>query len=554
VRESVKRLVSSILPDLSRKIDHDIPSDFVYEIETPKNKTFGDFSVNLALKLAKATGKNPRQIATAAKEIIDSKAGTFPFLKKSQVDGPGFINFFLTEESRADVLTSIKKQDEHFGESDYGKGQKVIVEFVSANPTGPLTIAHGRQAAVGDTLANILKTAGFQVQKEFYLNDAGRQVDLLGKSVLVRLKERIPFPVTFPVKFPEDGYHGEYVKEIAKQVSIVSPDLDLDDPESLKKITIFAANRLLEGIKLDLEGLGVRFDQYYSENSLYQNKFVEKVIKELSTRNNIYESEGALWFKSTDFGDDKDRVLKRSNGEYTYFTPDIAYHQTKFERGFDLLINLWGPDHHGYIPRVKAACAALGYSPDKLEVLIVQLVTLYRRGEQVRMSKRAGEYVTLKELMEEVGADATRFFFLMRRVESPLDFDLELAKEKSQDNPVYYLQYAHARICSMVEYAKRKLNPDADITCLIAKEEVALLQALGEYPELIKQAARLREPYRVVEYLRELAAAFHSFYGACRVVSDDEKVTDARLLLTDCVRIVLRNGLRILGVSQPESM
>ncbi len=543
MRESVKQLVSSILPDLSKKIDHAIPSDFIYEIEIPKNKAFGDFSVNLALKLARLTGKNPRQIATVAKEIIDAKAGTFPFLKKAQVDGPGFINFFLTEESRADVLTLIKNQNEKFGESDYGKGQKVIVEFVSANPTGPLTIAHGRQAAVGDTLANILKAAGFQVHKEFYLNDAGRQVDLLAKSVWARYENS---------EIPEDGYHGHYVNDLATGVAAIIKK-QKDSQAAMCQVKDFAIEKMIEQIKDDLKNLGVEFDEYFKESSLYQ-KSIDSVLAKLKQSGHLFESEGALWFRSTDFSDDKDRVLKRSNGEYTYFTPDIAYHQTKFERKFDLLINLWGPDHHGYIPRVKAACAALGYSPDRLEVLVVQLVTLYRRGEQVRMSKRAGEYVTLKELVEEVGADATRFFFLMRRVESPLDFDLELAKEKSQDNPVYYLQYAHARICSMLEYSKRKLNADADITCLTAKEEIALLQALGEYPELIKQAARLREPYRLVEYLRELAAAFHSFYGACRVVSEDEKITDVRLLLTDCVRIVLRNGLWILGITQPESM
>lgn len=538
MRESIKSLVESILPALSKKIDYAIPSDFAYDIEVPKNKTFGDFSINLALKLAKATGKNPRQVASAAKEILDAQSSRFSFLKKSQVDGPGFINFFLTEESRGDILVSIQKLNEQFGESNFGAGKKVNIEYVSANPTGPLTIAHGRQAAVGDTLANILKTAGFKVHKEFYLNDAGRQVDLLGQSVIARLAQK---------DVPEDGYHGHYVIDLAKEVTQAVKG---QDPAKIKD---FAVNRMLGQIKEDLGRLGVQFDEYFKESSLYQ-KAIDAALDKLKKSGRLFEAEGALWFKSTDFGDDKDRVLKRSNGEYTYFTPDIAYHANKFERGFDELINLWGPDHHGYIPRIKAACEALGYSKDQLTVLIVQLVTLYRRGEQVRMSKRAGEYVTLRELMDEVGADATRFFFLMRRVESPLDFDLELAKEKSQDNPVYYLQYAHARICSMIALAKQNINLKADVSLLNAKEETAVLQLLGEYPENIKQAARLKEPYRLVEYLRDLAAAFHSFYGACRVISDDQKTTEARLLLTDCVRITMRNGLRILGISQPESM
>ncbi len=538
MRESVKSLVDSILPALAQKIDYAIPPGFAYDIEVPKNKAFGDFSVNSAMKLAKLAGKNPRQIATATKEIIDAQASSFPFLKKVQVDGPGFINFFLTEVSRADILTQIQKLNEHFGESDFGKGEKVIIEFVSANPTGPLTIAHGRQAAVGDTLANIMKAAGFKVHKEFYLNDAGRQVDLLGQSVIARLAQK---------DVPEDGYHGHYVIDLAKEAAAAVKN---QEPAKIKD---FAVERMLTQIKNDLKALGVQFDEYFRESSLYQ-KSIDAALAKLKKANHLFDAEGATWFRSTDFGDDKDRVLKRSNGEYTYFTPDIAYHETKFVRGFHSLINLWGPDHHGYIPRVKAACQALGHDPEKLIVLIVQLVTLYRRGEQVRMSKRAGEYVTLRELMDEVGADATRFFFLMRRVESPLDFDLELAKEKSQDNPVYYLQYAHARICSLIALSKQKPDPQADASILTTKEETAVLQLLGECPEAIKQAARLREPYRLVEYLRELAAAFHSFYGACRVISEDQRMTEARLLLTDCVRIAMRNGLRILGISQPESM
>lgn len=547
MRENIKRLVQSTLPELSKRLACDIPKDFSYEVEIPKNKTFGDFSINLALKLSKITGQKPREIAAAETAIIESirrqHPKDAPWIQSIRVEGPGFINFFLNETSRGGILQTIQRDNEKFGRSDFGQGQKVIVEFVSANPTGPLTIAHGRQAAVGDTLANILSAAGYRAHKEFYLNDAGRQVELLAKSVWARLKQ---------TEVPEDGYHGHYIMDLAKEAASIIKR-HKQESDAADDVKNFAVQKMLQQIQEDLKKIKVEFNEYFKESSLYQ-KSIDGALSKLKAADHVFEAEGALWFRSTAFGDDKDRVLKRGTGEYTYFAPDIAYHESKFTRGFDLLINLWGPDHHGYIARVKAACAALGHSPDQLKVLIVQLVTLYRRGEQVRMSKRAGEYVTLRELIDEVGADATRFFFLMRRVESPLDFDLELAKEKSQDNPVYYLQYAHARICSMVEFSKRTPNVNADVSCLSEKEEVALLQWLAEYPEVIKQAARSLEPYRVVDYLRELAASFHSFYGACRVVSDDEMLTSARLLLTDCVRIVLRNGLQLLGISQPTSM
>ena len=547
MREKVKKSIDTLLPELSKKLACEIPADLEYAIEIPKNKDHGDFAINLALKLATSAKRKPRDIALIIREILLNNSSLKKMIRDVKVEGPGFVNLFLTEKSRADVLVSIQKENGAFGRSSHGQGKKINIEFVSANPTGPLTIAHARQAVVGDTLARILKAVGFHVHREFYLNDAGKQVELFGQSVLARLKDGENAVI------PEEGYRGMYVMDTAGKLKKVHPNLKPID-SSLPEITRMSTEEMLNQIKNDLKSIDVIFDEYYSEKSLYQNKLVEKVLEKLRKKGVIFESEGALWFRSTDFGDDKDRVLKKQTGEYTYFMPDIAYHEEKFGRGFNQLINLWGPDHHGYILRVKAAVQALGYLPEQLRILVVQLVTLYRRGEQVRMSKRAGEYVTLRDLVGEVGADATRFFFVMRRVESHLDFDLELAKEKSQDNPVYYLQYAHARICSILASANQKIDANANPELLTAVEEMNLLKRLGEYPDILKQAADSLEPYRLVDYLRELAALFHKFYAVCRVIGDDIQLTKARLLLTDCVRIVLRNGFQILGISQPEKM
>ncbi|MBI4395051.1 MAG: arginine--tRNA ligase, partial [Candidatus Omnitrophica bacterium] len=421
-----------------------------------------------------------------------------------------------------------------------------------ANPTGPLTIAHGRQAAIGDTLARILKALGYEVHEEFYLNDSGRQIRLLGESLWVRYQELFDRKVNIP----EEGYQGTYLIEIAKSLKKEKGDslLKLEESKALETTTAYAIQSILEEIKKDLADMRVFFDEYFSESSLYREELVEKALAVLKKKGFLYESEGALWFRSTQFGDDKDRVLKKKTVEYTYLAPDIAYHRSKFERGYQTLINLWGPDHHGYIPRLKAACEALGYSAKQIHILIVQLATLYRNGVPVRMSTRAGEFITLRELLDEVGVDATRFFFLMRKVESHLDFDLELAKQKSDENPVYYLQYAHARISSILAYAKAPIDHNADLSLLQEEEAIDLVKKMAQYPEILKQAAEHFEPYRVVDYLRELAALFHKFYTYHRVVSENMPLTKARLLLTDCVRIVLRNGLEILGVSAPKKM
>jgi len=468
------------------------------------------------------------------------------------VERPGFINFRLADESIAEVLPRIKKEDAQFGLSKFGAGTKVMIEFVSANPTGPLTIAHGRQAAIGDTLARILTAVGYSVHKEFYLNDLGRQIRLLGESLWVRYQEL--FGKSEPL--PEDGYQGAYLIELAKSLKTQKGEqlLEAGKEKSIQEVTQYAVQSILGNIKKDLKDLDVVFDDFFQEHTLSEKKLIDAILQTLKEKNLTYESDGALWFKSTQYGDDKDRVLRKQTGEYTYLTPDIAYHQSKFKRGFKKLVNLWGPDHHGYIPRMKAACQALGYQADQLRVLIVQLTTLYRRGEPLKMSTRAGEFVTLRELMDEVGIDATRFFFLMRKVDSHLDFDLELAKEKSDDNPVFYVQYAHARISSILAFAERSLDASVNLSLIKEQEALVLIKKMSEFPEVLTQAAENLEPYRLVDYLRELAALFHKFYAQHRIVSDDKALTQTRLLLTDCTRIVLRNGLNLLGVSAPSKM
>ena len=558
MKDQLKKLVDQSLPEIVVELNHPglKPETLQYEIELPKVKAHGDLSINLAFQIGRTLKRNPFEVALSCHKVLEAKMKTASqwgtWIKEITVEKPGFINFRFTSRSFLDQLLEISKQNEHFGEPTVGKGLKAIIEFVSANPTGPLTIAHGRQAAIGDTLARILKTLGYGVHKEFYLNDAGRQIRLLGESLWVRYQE------LFGIKaeLPEEGYRGAYLIDLAKALKTEKGEqlLSQGKEKSIEFVTAFAAKSILSGIEAELKRVGVVFDQYFSEQSLYEKKLVDRALQKLDEKKMTYEADGALWFRSTQFGDDKDRVLRKQSGEFTYLAPDIAYHETKFERGFKLLVNLWGPDHHGYIPRLKAACKALGHPADSLRILIVQLTTLYRAGEPVRMSTRAGEFVTLQELVDEVGVDATRFFFLMRKVESHLDFDLELAKQKTDENPVFYLQYAHARISSIIAYAQRKIDSECSLDLIREPEEIDLIKKMIEYPEILEQAAEFLEPYRVVDYLRELATLFHKFYTLHRVVTDDEALTKARLFLTDCVRIVLRNGMTILGVSAPSKM
>ncbi len=558
MKNKLKELVNHALPSIltELKLSDLKPESVGYEVELPKVKTHGDLSINLAFQLGRVLKKNPLEVATGCQKILQKivkeNRSWQKWVKEITVEKPGFINFKLTDNSITIQLLEIAQQDQNYGRSNVCAGVKALIEFVSANPTGPLTIAHGRQAAIGDTLARILEAVGYQVHKEFYLNDAGRQIRLLGQSLWVRYQELCGRKASLP----EEGYQGDYLVDIAKLLKKEKGEslLKLEETKVLEITTAYAVESILAGIKKDLADARIVFDEYFSESVLYKKKLVEQALETLRKKNFLYEAEGALWFRSTQFGDDKDRVLRKTTGEYTYLSPDIAYHQWKFERGFQKLINLWGPDHHGYVPRLKAACEALGYSSKQLHILIVQLATLYRNGVPVRMSTRAGEFITLRELMDEVGVDATRFFFLMRKVESHLDFDLELAKQKSDDNPVYYLQYAHARISSILNYADRSVEHDSDLSLIREDEAFDLIKKMSEYPEILRQAAEHLEPYRVVDYLRELAALFHKFYALHRIVSDDEPLTKARLFFTDCVRLVLRNGLNVLGVSSPNKM
>lgn len=534
----------------------ELPANFIFDLVTSKDPAHGDFACNAAFKLAKIASRKPSVIADDLIAILQSpafKSESAEIINKAEVAGGGFINFYLKKASLGKILIEAHQKGARYGFSDFGKAEKVILEFVSANPTGPLTIAHGRQAAVGDSLVRILRATGHHVTAEYYLNDAGRQMNLLGASLLARCKQQLGQPLVLP----EDGYQGEYLTAIAdRYIKLRGKEFLSSEPESTLTDACrkFAGADIMEGIQKDLADIRVSFDEYFNETDLYTKGSVDKALGNLKKNGYLFEQDGALWFRSTDFGDDKDRVVRKSTGEFTYLAPDIAYHEYKFERGYSWLINFLGPDHHGYVPRLKAACKALGHDPDQLEVRIVQLTTLYRKGQPVRMSTRAGEFVTLRELVEEVGPDATRFFFVMRKIESHLDFDLDLAKEKTQDNPVYYLQYAHARIASLLKFANRPVKTSVNLELLSSQEEADLILKVGDYPQILIRASQALEPYALADYLRETATCFHKFYSLHRIVTDDEALTEARLLLADATRIVLRNGLELLGISQPESM
>ncbi len=554
MEKKIENFIEKAVQEYSKRTKFDLPKPFEFDLNVTKDPTRGDFATNVAFRLAKAARQKPALIADALvllMEEIHSKQAE-KLCEKMEVAGGGFINFFLAKASFASLLLDVHQKDRKYGKSDFGKEKKVLLEFVSANPTGPLTIAHGRQAAIGDSLARILKTTGHEVTCEYYLNDGGRQMDHLGQSLWVRYREMFGMDA----EIPEDGYKGDYVRIIAEQLAKKKQDgLLREKPEKAVEICReFAKDEIMKGIREDLKTMGVTFDHYFTEGSLYKSGAVEKALGYLEKQGHLYEQDGALWFRSTTFGDDKDRVVKKSSGDFTYLAPDIAYHRNKFERGFNWLINLWGPDHHGYIQRLKSACQALGHPAEEVAIRIVQLTTLYRKGEPVRMSTREGEFVTLQELESEVGVDATRFFFTMRRFESPLDFDLELAKQKSQENPVYYLQYAHARIASLIQFADQPVTTKVNLDLLAAKEETDLIKVISEYPKNLIAASQSLEPYRLADYLRDLAATFHKFYQKHRVVTDDKELTKARLLLVEATRITLRNGLVLLGISQPESM
>jgi arginyl-tRNA synthetase len=586
----MKSTVEQLLKEafISLKTSGVIPSDIVEEIkvERCKEASHGDYATNIALILAKPCRKSPRDVA----ELLVQAITKHPDVKSIGIAGPGFINFRFEEKALATVITTILQDRDQFGRSNIGQGVRVLLEFVSANPTGPLHVGHGRSAAFGATLANVLKAAGFQVSREYYVNDAGRQMNILAASVWLRYLEIAQEPVVFPT----NGYRGAYVLDIAQKIfarfgkiyvhpwSSIKAQLPLDEPEggnkelyidaviktaeamlSLDGFKIFhqcALNSVLDDIKDDLAEFGVTYDDWFSEQSLSDEGAIDKSIQALKEVGFTYEQEGALWFKATSFGDEKDRVLVRANGQTTYFASDVAYHWNKYDRGFERVMDVFGADHHGYISRITAAVKALGHDDTALCILLVQFAILYRGALRVQMSTRSGEFVTLRELREEVGNDAARFFYVMRKPEQHMDFDLDLAKSQSSDNPVYYIQYAHARICSVLrQVEERGLSFDEEqglkhISRLDLPQETILISLLGKYPEVIEAAAENAEPHQLAYFLRELAHGLHSYYNAVPLLCPEDDLRQARLCLIKAVRQVLRNGVELMGVSAPESM
>ncbi|RKN85727.1 arginine--tRNA ligase [Paenibacillus ginsengarvi] len=523
-------------------------------LEVPKDKAHGDLATNIAMQLSRVAKQNPRQIAERLIAALDTKKA---YIAQIEVAGPGFINFFMDKSYLHDAVREVLQAEERYGRIEVGRGRKVQVEFVSANPTGSLHLGHARGAAIGDALCNVLDFAGYDVTREYYINDAGNQVDNLAKSIEVRYLQSLGQQADMP----EDGYYGEDIKQFASELSEREGDklAALTEEERQAYFKAYGLEKELAKIKRDLARFGVSFDVWYSETSLYETGKIAPALDQLKANGHVYEQEGATWLRTTPYGDDKDRVLIKNDGSYTYLTPDIAYHRTKYERGYDEMINIWGADHHGYIPRVKAAMAALGYDPQKLTVLIAQMVSLFQNGEKVKMSKRTGKAVTLEDLMDEVGVDAIRYFFTMRSNDSHLDFDMDLAISKSNENPVFYVQYAHARICSIFRQAEEqgvsiRAYDEVDLSPLRAEAEFDLMRKMGELPAEIADAAAAYAPHRLIRYVYELASMFHSYYRAERVITEDAELTQARLALLGAIRVVIRNVLKLVGVSSPQSM
>ena len=544
-------------------------------LDTPREKNHGDLATTLAMILAKPESKPPRKIAEIIISNVEDPDG---ILEKAEIAGPGFINFFFKRDRWKKTLFDIDAEGARYGLTDIGRGRRVLVEFVSANPTGPLHVGHGRGAAVGDALANLLAAVGYVVQREFYINDAGKQVRLLARSVHARYLQ----DHGVDADFPEDGYHGDYIYEISRSAGIkeilgnrgagvgsvpegdaarasTSISLEFSDSAVEERVVTGSVGQMLADIKKDLEAFGVRFDNWFSERSLLADGSVQRSIEELRERGYAYEKDGALWLRSTAFGDDKDRVIIKKDGEYTYLATDIAYHRNKLARGFTHLVNIWGADHHGYIPRVQAMIQAFGHPKDSLHVLLVQLVAILRHGQPVPMSKRAGTFVTLRDVVQEVGSDAARYIFLTRRSDSHLDFDLYVAKEQSREHPVYYVQYAHARLSSLFREAQSRgiaVTPReaVDVSLLNLEEEQDIIKALAKYPEVIEEAALAYEPHRLTFYLQDLAGLLHNYYFKYRVITEDAARTGAKLFLMKQVKTVIQSALRILGVTAPERM
>ena len=585
MKEQIAQLLESALQTLTEQ--GVVPADInpSIQVENTRDKAHGDFATNLALMLAKPAKSNPRALAQQLCEALPSSS----VIDKTEIAGPGFINFFVNDAAIYSVIGEILEAGDAFGTRSSETAERVQVEFVSANPTGPLHVGHGRGAAYGATVADLLQAAGVNVEREYYVNDAGRQMNILATSVWLRYLELLGATLAFPA----NGYQGEYIKEIAsdlqarcgdslqRTIDEVFKDIPADEPaggdkelhidalieraqlllgEGYNLVFDAGLDAILADIREDLGEFGVDYQCWFSERSLTSSGDVDQALERLQQSGHLYEKEGNIWFRSTDYGDDKDRVVKRANGQTTYFASDIAYHMNKFERGFDKVINVWGADHHGYITRVKAAISALGYDPERLVVKLVQFAILYRGGERVQMSTRSGSFVTLRELRDEVGNDACRFFYVTRKADQHMDFDLDLAKSESKDNPVYYIQYAHARVCSVL----RKLSSEgmhwdqeqglAALARLDTEAERDLVTALSKYPETLQNSAFNFEPHVLANYLRELASDFHTYYNGHKMLIEDAELRNARITLSAAVRQVLANGLKLFGVSAPEQM
>ena len=582
MKDQLQELLTKCVQDLiSKGILKEMPSKI--RIDHTKDNSHGDYATNIALMLSKQAKMSPVELAKIIIDQFEQKN----FIKKIEIAGPGFINFFISQESSSSIVNDILAQAASYGCSDIGQGKKVLLEYVSANPTGPLHVGHGRGAAYGATVSNLLRNAGFIVDNEYYVNDAGRQMDILTVSIYLRY-------LTIcgeDLRFPDNGYQGQYINDIAQVIyetsgqkfhlnsDLVFENVCRDGTEGgdkevhidqliekaksilgdgFKAVFEVGIESILSGIKNDLAEFGVVFEKWFSEQSLIDSGLSESCISKLKDSKNLYEKDGALWFKTTNFGDEKDRVVVRDNGNHTYFASDIAYHLDKLDRGYDKIINVWGADHHGYIPRVKASIEALGHNSDKLEILLVQFANLYRGGSKVQMSTRSGSFVTLEDLRAEVGNDAARFFYILRKSEQHMDFDLDLAKSKTNENPVYYIQYAHARICSVFKQADEKeLELDvsqANLSLLTEEIEKDILRELSRFRSVLESSAIQYEPHQLAYYLRDLSNHFHSYYNACKFIVDDKNLTQARLALINATQQILKNGLSILGVGAPESM
>jgi arginyl-tRNA synthetase len=520
-------------------------------LEPPKQREFGDLSTNVAMLWAQKVKKPPRVIAEMVLKNLEDPAG---ILARKEIAGPGFLNFTFSAQFYYQRLGELAAEKEvHL---DFGRGRKVLVEFASVNPTGPLHVGHGRVAVIGDVLARLHRAVGFEIEREYYVNDAGKQMENLGRSVYARYQELLGMPC----EFPADGYPGDYVKELAEKVKSDNGSrfTGLSQDAAVAYFTQYGGDALLQSIRNQLDDFGIRFDSFFSEKLLREKNEVAETIELLRSRGLIYSQDGAEWFRSKQFGDDKDRTVIKSDGELTYFAADIAYHRNKFERKFDKLINVWGADHHGYVARLKAAMEGLGYDPKLLQVVLVQMVQLIRGGEPVRMGTRTGEFVPLEEVLQEVGRDAARFFFLMRKSDSHLDFDLDLAKRQSSDNPVFYVQYAHARVASIIEQARKAGLLDGDPPVALERlklgEELELIRRMVQFDDVLEDSVRELEPHRLVFYLLELAGEFHRYYNRFRVISDDHDLSQARLLLVQNVQKMIRRGLETLGVDAPMKM